>query len=752
MRWVLWLLIICFPIHSRAQTQDSDSLVTALSNADDPALKVRILNGLTLQKAREDPNLALTYSQQALEVADQNDLIKEKAEIYLSRGDLFYQNSRQEDALYYYAQSLNIFKQVGDPIGEAEASLHIGQAYYEFDDYVKALEYGQESKRIFEENQSQENLARAQSLMCNIYFSLGGNDQAISICFDALKLFDEVHQPGGKVDILNSLGTIYLDLRNFDRAQEFFIEALTIAEKLKDTEKMASSYNTIGDMHLSRKDYDRAEEFFSKALEINQQRGEIRSLSYSYLKYGEVLALNLQINLAINQLNQSLAYAEEVNDLDLQARALSELGKAHSNLGEYQRGIDYLKRSLVFALKINARPILQTCYQNLAKFYDKLGDIENAFVYFNLYMRQNEEIYTRESAKRIAESAALYELDGKEKLIQLLRIENEIQDLQSQTDRLTRYFLIAGLILVSITVIVVFSRYRLKIKANRELEEKNQAIQKQKEEIEVQKNYIETKNEEIQEIHDQLKDSIKYARRIQLSLLPENKELLTAFPNSFIFYSPKDIVSGDFYWFAEKDNKKILATVDCTGHGVPGAFMTVLASTLLNNIVLEGQITDPNLIITLLDQKVQQHLHQNEMEMGSADGMDIALCTIDESKLEVSFTGAKLPMYYVHNNVLEEVKGDRFSVGSSQVPDKYFKSQKIKVKKGDTLYFSSDGFQDQFGGVQGKKFMKAKFRDLLIDIYPYPMEEQYNRINKTYHEWKNGCEQTDDILVVGIRL
>ena len=182
-------------------------------------VKVRILNILTLQKARSDPNLGLTYSQQALEVADQNDLFKEKSEIYLFRGDLFYQNSRQEDALYYYAQSLNISKQVEDPIGEAEASLHIGQAYYEFDDYVQALEYVQESKRIFEENLSQENLARAQSLMCNIYFSLGGNDQAISTCFDALKLFDEVNLPSGKVGILNALGTIYLDVKNFDRAQ-----------------------------------------------------------------------------------------------------------------------------------------------------------------------------------------------------------------------------------------------------------------------------------------------------------------------------------------------------------------------------------------------------------------------------------------------------------------------------------------------------------------------------------------------------
>jgi len=746
-------LFLAFLICFGANSQDPDSLISLLKNTSNPQERIHYLNQLTEATAITNPNQALQYSQQALEIADLNSLDEAKARIYLVRGDLFYYNVKPEDALYYYAQALNLYRQVNYPSGRARASHHIGLTYYEVDDYIKALEYGQEAQKIYLENRDAANLAKVEALLCQVYFAMGGNDKAMTNCFDALKLLDDLDLESEKVEILNSLGRIFLDLNKYDRAEEFFNQALNIGQKKGNKRKISASLKALGDSYLTQKEYVLAQEYFLRAIELDESINDARGLSSSLIKLGEITALQDLNDQALQILNQGLEYAQQLNDMDLQAQAYSEIGKTYSNQENYKLGIENLKNALALALKINARPILRTCYQNLAKFYDKSGDVENAFVYFNLYMRQNEEIYTRDVVKRVAEAETLYELENKDKEIQLLRIENEVQNLQARTRRLTIYFLIGGLISVMIIVIVIYSRYRLKQRANKELEKQKMEIQTQKEEIEVQRDAIKEKNEEISEINEQRTDSINYAKRIQLSLLPENDELLQSFPDSFIFYKPKDIVSGDFYWFTQKDGKQIIATVDCTGHGVPGAFMTVLANTLLNHIVLESDVTEPSQIITLLDQKVQQNLHQNGMsDNNSTDGMDMALCSIDRRKKEVRFTGAKMPLYYVQNNSLHQLQGDRYSIGSSQGPQKFFTNQVIQLKKGDTLYFSSDGFQDQFGGEMNKKFMKSRFRELLGSIHTLAMDDQLNRISETYNQWKNGFEQTDDILVIGIRL
>jgi len=749
-----WLIFAVFTISNswNLWSQDISELKSQLKETSNFQEQISILNQLINRIGSSDPSQALEFSQQALEIADINDYALGKAEIYLIRGDLFYENLQSEDALFYYAQSLSLYKQLDKSPGIAQTSLHIAKAYNDFDDYIKALEYSQEAEKIYKDLDNDKELADVLALTCEIYYSMGENGKALPSCYEALRIYEKVEYNKGRSEIHNSLGLINLDLKNHQRARTHFFQSLEIAKQINDTEKIATSLSTIGDMYLSKKNYAQALDYFNQALDLHSQLNDLGGLGFTYLKIGEILSKNDENNRSLEVLNTSLNYAQELNDLDLQARALSQIGKVYSNMGDYKKGIDFLKQSLLLALRINARPILQTCYQNLAIYYDKLGDSENAFVYFNLYMRQNEAIYTKESAKKIAEAQALYDFETKEKQIELLRKENEIQNLQANTRRLVNYSLIAGLFAVIIIVIGIYNRYRIKIKANYKLEQKNTAIEQQKKEIEQHRDDIQEKSTAIAEFNSQLTDSIRYAKRIQESLLPENKELRHIFPDSFIFYKPKDIVSGDFYWFNEVDHKTVIATVDCTGHGVPGAFMTVLANSLLNQIVLESKITDPNLVITLLDQKVQQNLHQNQINSSTTDGMDIALCTIDKTNFETQFTGAKLPLYYVHKEQLTQIKGDRFSVGSSQFKDKFFTSKKIKLKKGDTLYFCSDGFQDQFGGENNKKFMKTQFREMLCSLHRFSMEEQFNRINKIYYDWKGGTPQTDDILVVGIRL
>lgn len=251
--------------------------------------------------------------------------------------------------------------------------------------------------------------------------------------------------------------------------------------------------------------------------------------------------------------------------------------------------------------------------------------------------------------------------------------------------------------------------------------------------------------------YSEIRDSINYAKRIQESILPNHEMIEDVFKNSFIFYKPKDVVCGDFYWFTKIGDEAIIAAVDCTGHGVPGAFMTVIGNSLLNQIVTFSGITNPGTILTQLDQKLHQTLKQHG-NIVTNDGMDAAICKYKIGKNEITFSGAKRPLYLFKKNELLEIKGTKAPIGSFvHGYDKNFSEHKIQVSKDDTLYIFSDGMQDQFGGIDGKKFMIKRFRDLLVSIQNLTMREQGKRIEKEMSSWQADFEQTDDMLLIGIR-
>jgi serine phosphatase RsbU (regulator of sigma subunit) len=262
---------------------------------------------------------------------------------------------------------------------------------------------------------------------------------------------------------------------------------------------------------------------------------------------------------------------------------------------------------------------------------------------------------------------------------------------------------------------------------------------------------VREKSTKLEFAYREIRDSINYAKRIQESILPADENITQVFGNSFIFYRPKDVVCGDFYWFSQKDDEAIIAAVDCTGHGVPGAFMTVIGNSLLNQIVNFSGITDPGRILTQLDKKLHETLQQHG-NIITNDGMDAAVCRYKINKREITFSGAKRPLYVFKQGELIEIKGNKSPIGSfGHSYDKLFSEHKINVNKNDTVYLFSDGVQDQFGGADGKKFMIKRFREMLSDIQAFPMKEQLARIEKEMALWQNDYEQTDDMLLIGIR-
>lgn len=271
-------------------------------------------------------------------------------------------------------------------------------------------------------------------------------------------------------------------------------------------------------------------------------------------------------------------------------------------------------------------------------------------------------------------------------------------------------------------------------------------VMQSKAEIELQKKELESKNKDIT-------DSVIYAKKIQHAVLPSEESIERNIPLSFILYTPKDIVSGDFFWFhaIDRDNY-ILVCADCTGHGVPGAMMTVVGSNLLNQIIIENQFSGPSSILSELDNKINSTLKQEKVRLQSVqDGMDLSLIKVNKAKKEFTFTSAKRPAIFFRNNQMQEFKGSKFSLGGMRMGAKKFEEIQMNFEEDDIIYFYTDGVTDQFGGEKGKKYSSKRFKETLQSIHPLSMPEQKQKLESTIENWKGRLEQVDDILVMGIR-
>jgi DNA-binding response OmpR family regulator len=302
----------------------------------------------------------------------------------------------------------------------------------------------------------------------------------------------------------------------------------------------------------------------------------------------------------------------------------------------------------------------------------------------------------------------------------------------------------------------VFARVRTHLTMRvmaKNLEENIKLIEKHNIELETALNKLQQTQNQLAEINRELLDSITYAARLQETLMPQKEYIKTLFPESFIFFQPRNIVSGDFYWFHKRRNKVFVAAVDCTGHGVPGAFMSILGLNMLNSLVEERGITDPSSILEEMDYEIENKLNQRGQGALSKDGMDIALCCFDFRLRTLQFACAMRQMVLISNGSLLELRGDRYPIGGAQYENNHFTNHKQELMPGDVLYLFSDGYTDQFGGEAGhpKKFGIKRFQQLLLDIHTFDMEFQANILQEEFQKWKGSGPQLDDVLIIGLR-
>jgi serine phosphatase RsbU (regulator of sigma subunit) len=393
-----------------------------------------------------------------------------------------------------------------------------------------------------------------------------------------------------------------------------------------------------------------------------------------------------------------------------------------------------------------------------------------------LQLEQLEHARTRDSlsnAEKKAKDQQL-EIDLLNQNKKISELELEKQNAQINKARTEKYILFGILGFIFLIFILLYFQFRQKKKANLLLAKKNHQLEEQKEEIsmknlslltlnstlEKQRAELADKNEllekqksELAKKNEQIRQSIVYASKIQEAILPSQKAIMQDFPNSFIFYRPRDIVSGDFYWYSEKEGKQIIAAVDCTGHSVPGAFMSMIGNTLLNEIVNEKNILHPAQILDKLHDGIVSTLNQGR-ENDPKDGMDITLCVIDKKNKELEISTANHSVFIISNNNLQEIEGDIFSIGDEMLLHKKsnFTNHTVFLDQETTIYLMSDGYQDQFGGENNTKFMKFNLKKTLLSIQNLSLKEQGEFMIHTFYSWKGERQQIDDVLLIGLKI
>ncbi len=684
----------------QAQQVKIDSLIIVLKTAIEDTTKINTLNTLSRQYSNiGDYELALQYAQQALQQSEELIYKQGTGTAYINIGIVYWNKSNFEKALNEFMEALKIWQEMGNKQGMANSFNNIGLVYWNQGNYEMAVDNLLRSLKLWEEIGNKNGIGMAYLNIGNIYLNQSNNEKALEFYYKALKINTETGNKNFLATTLNNIGLIYQSQGNFEKALENQFKALKIREEIKDKKGIAMSYNNIGLIYYEQGLYDKALDNQLKSKILNNEIGNKLGVAVSYTNIGNIYIKQKKFEDALNYNNLALSLCKSIG---------------------YKQG-------------------MKDTYSSLAELNDKKGDYKQALQYHKLYSDIKDTLLNEQSSEQISEMNAKYDTEKKDK--EIIKKDAEISKQQAETEKqnLQRNAFIIGFALVLILAFFIFKGSRQKQKANKLLEEKNNLIEKQKQ-------LVEEKNEKIT-------DSINYAKRIQQAILPSEELIKSALPDSFVFFKPKDIVSGDFYWMHAIDNNQVLfAVADCTGHGVPGALMSMMGFNLLEQVVKEHHVYEPAIILNELSKLMMEALKQTD-ELGSKkNGLDIALCKINYQNLELEYAGARNSLYLIRNKILNETKADRMSVGISSPRSIHFSNHKIKLEKGDCLYIFSDGYADQKGGGENKKFFYQPFKDLLVDSHVLSMHEQEMKFEKVISEWKGDNEQIDDMLMIGVRI
>jgi tetratricopeptide (TPR) repeat protein len=684
-------LLFVVSLFNFAQTSTIDSLTKALASLPKPRGKlsdstyIKTIQQLAWEYSFINTDTAITLAQQGLQLSDKTHWEKGKAICLNELGSCNYVKGNYPQALENYNTGLKIAEELSDKSWQTIFLGNIGNVYADQSDYPQALAY----------------------------------------YFKSLKIAEELRDKRSMATNLGNIGIVYHKQPDYPKALEYFFKALKIAEELGDKRNMSAWLSNIGGVFDDQSDYPKALAYYFKALKIDEEIGDKSGLAINFGNIGIVYAEQSDYSKALEYYFKALKMVEEIGDKSGLAINLGNIGNLYRITGKFNEAEQYLKKALALSDSLGTLDVTRDNESFLSQLYNTLGQYKLSLIHYKKYIAARDTIDNDEKRKQINHLANKYEWEKKEAVMKEQQEKERALFLANQRrNKIILYSVLSGLALVLVFSFFIYRSLRI--------------TKKQKHIIEEQKHLVEEKNKEIT-------DSIRYAKRIQNAILPPDKVVKESLKESFILYLPKDIVAGDFYWLENKNNTVLFAAADCTGHGVPGAMVSVICNNGLNRSVREHGITEPGKILDKTREIVLAEFEKSEEDV--KDGMDISLCALNGNHLQ--WAGANNPLWIIRNGELLEYAPNKQPIGKVDNPAP-FTTHYIELQQGDKLYIFSDGFADQFGGEKGKKFKAANLKKLLLSIQHESMEQQKTILQQTFNQWKANLEQVDDVLVMGV--
>ena len=677
-----------------------------------------------------------------------------EGEVLSDIGNLYHNRNDLGRAIEYYKKSLDLKKETGDTEGASVVLNDIAVAFYDSGKYETAVENYKESYKINEELGNKKVSSVILDNIGQVYENTFQFDNAVKYYEQSLDIAEDLGEKEEEAALHEKIANVYVEQNDLGKAVESYQKSLEIDKNLDKAENVVATLNNIGSAYYNMGKIKDANDYYVQSLNATNKIGDRKQASIALNNIGNINYDGNKYRKAIDYYQQSIEIKEEIDFKKGVAASLHNIGNAYKGLKDYSHAIEYYKKSNVVADQIEYLEVVARNNRAFSEVYSKVKDYKKAYEHQKRFTelkhsirdkktqifegilkeRKEDKLVLIASLRRQIQKQKLlaeYEANRRQKEMEIKNLELANEKEKTKRQQLIILVSLAGLIAVVAFSIIICRQYFQKKKANFELVAKNKVITYQKK---------------------QITDSITYASRIQKAVLPPRDFISRIFPQHFILNMPRDIVSGDYYWTTQRGNESIIAVADCTGHGVPGAFMSMLGIAFLNEIVNKNATVKSHEILDQLRSNVMHSLHQTGREGEAKDGMDIALIIIDKEAKLLQYSGAHNPLYLIRKKELKEVKADKMPIGISERYNRPFKNNKIKLHKNDMLYIFSDGYLDQFGGEHKKKFGIRRFRELLVEIHNKPMMEQRDILDKTITDWQGNFDQIDDILVMGIKV
>jgi tetratricopeptide (TPR) repeat protein len=715
---LLLTLTLLMPVGGAVgQQMNGDSLLAVLKDSRLPdSTRIRAASHLCLYvHLRNRPDSALHYAQLGLEMMGKQDMERRRGILLYGKGEALSKLNRTAEALKAHEAGLAIREKLGNSDDISASLTSIGNIYQTQGDHTKAIDFMTRSMEICEK---------------------AGNLIGVA---------------SGFVNI----GNMHLTQKDDSAAYDSYNKALRILEKTDDKFRLGITYMNIGNILHNWNDLDGAIHTYEKSLAMQTEVDDRHGMAGSLSNIGLVLQDKGDLDGAMRYMEQAVPLYEGVGSKKGLGQTLSSMGVIYRMKGNLPKALELGERALELVKDAGSVNRLKNISYDLFLTYEAMGRYKQALETYKLHIEMRDSLMSTENQRGLIKQQTKYEFERQEALN---KVEQEKKDAiaaeQLKQRSQQRNALLVGVLLTLGLAGVSYRSYAIKKRDNALIWAKNREVEAQNALIHQQKTEVERRNAEILE-------SIAYARKLQEAVLPPPKVVKDFFSDSFLLYLPRDIVSGDFYWMESKTSPKpslpggeqgsisYFAVGDCTGHGVPGAMLSVMGLNGLNRALNELHLIEPKDLLTQLTKDLKDAFEHNESTV--RDGMDIALCALDTETLMLTYCGANNPLWIIRGEEVIQLRPNKRPVGFYEI-EVAFGQETVQLEKGDIIYLHSDGYQDQYGGPENKKFMTKRYRDLLLTISKQPIQRQREMLLKEHRNWKGDHDQTDDICVMAVRV